>query len=62
MGPGSVVMLLVLGQDGAQVRLVQDQGPVEELMAQGADETFAEGVGQRRQRHPVQMIGTDVCG
>jgi hypothetical protein len=35
MGPGGVVVLLVFGQDGAQVRLVQDQGPVEELTAQG---------------------------
>ena len=44
MGPGGVVMLLVLGQDGAQVRLVQDQGPVEELTAQGADQALADGV------------------
>jgi hypothetical protein len=35
MRPGGVVMLLVLGQDGVQVRLVQDhQGPVEEFTAQ----------------------------
>jgi hypothetical protein len=31
MGTGGVVVLLVLGQDGAQVRLVKDQGPVEEF-------------------------------
>ena len=42
VGPGGVVMLLVFGQDGAQVRLVQDQGPVEELTAQGADEALAD--------------------
>ena len=41
MGPGGVVMLLVLGQDGAQVDLVQDQGPVEELTAQGANKALA---------------------
>jgi hypothetical protein len=36
-------------QDGAQVRLVQGQGqgPVEELTAQGADETFADRVHPR---------------
>jgi hypothetical protein len=28
MGPGGVVMLLVVGQDGAQMRLVQDEDPV----------------------------------
>jgi len=32
---------LVVGQDGAQVCLAEDQGPVEELSAQGADEAFA---------------------
>ena len=37
MGTGGVVVLLVFGQDGAQVRLVQDQGPVEEFTAQGSD-------------------------
>src|ERR1017187_8163803 len=48
MGPGGVVMLLVLGQGGAQVRLVQDQGPVEELTAQGADKALADRVHPRR--------------
>src|ERR1022692_1859114 len=48
MGPGGVVMLLVLGEDGAQVRLVQDQGPVEELTAQGAGEALADRVHPRR--------------
>jgi hypothetical protein len=36
-------MLLVLGQDRSQVGLVQDQGPVEDLAAQGADEALATG-------------------
>jgi hypothetical protein len=36
--PGCVVMLLVLGQDGAQVRLAEDQHPVQELAARGLDE------------------------
>jgi hypothetical protein len=37
MWPGGVVTLPVLSQDCAQVCLVQDQGPVEELAARGAD-------------------------
>ena len=61
VGPGGVVMLLVLGQDGAQVCLVQDQGPVEEFPAQGADQAFADCVGPHRQQHLIQMIGTGVC-
>src|ERR1019366_373933 len=48
MGAGGVVMLLVFGQDGAQVRLVQDQGPVEELTAQGANQALADRVHPRR--------------
>src|SRR5262249_53515304 len=48
MGPGGVVMLLVLGQDGAQVSFIQDQSPVEELTAQGADEALADRVHPRR--------------
>ena len=31
MGPGGVVMLLVFGQDGAQVRLAQDQDPAQRM-------------------------------
>ena len=41
VGPGGVVMLLVLGQDRPQMRPVQDQVPVEDLTAQGADRIFA---------------------
>jgi hypothetical protein len=41
-------MLLVVRQDGAQVRLVQDHGPVEELTAQGADKALADRVHPRR--------------
>ena len=48
MRPGGVVMLLVLGQDRSQVRLVQDQGPVEDLTAQGADKALADRVHPRR--------------
>jgi len=35
--PGSVVMPQVLGQHPAQVVLIADQHPVQELPAQGAD-------------------------
>ena len=62
MRPGGVVMLLILSQDSAQVRLIKDQGPVQEFAAQGADEPLADRVGRRRQQHPIQMIGTDVSG
>jgi len=41
-------MLLVFGQDGAQMRLVEDQGPVEELPAQGADQALADRFHPRR--------------
>ena len=61
MGPGGVVTLLVLGQDGAQVRLVQIQGLVEEFTAQGADQALADGVEPRRQQHLIQVIGAEVC-
>ena len=33
--PGRVVMRLVLGQDGAQMRFTENQHAVEELTAQG---------------------------
>jgi hypothetical protein len=59
---GRVVVGLVLDQDGAQMRLAEDQHAVEELAAQGADEAFAGRVGRRRRLHPVQMIGTGVSG
>jgi hypothetical protein len=41
MRPGRVVVDLVLGQDGAQVRLAENHHPVEELAAQRAEEAFA---------------------
>jgi hypothetical protein len=39
--PGRVVVRLVFGQDGAQMPFAEDQHPVEELSAQGADEALA---------------------
>ena len=59
--PGGVVVLLVFGQDGAQVRLAENQDAVEEFAAQCPDEAFADRVGPHRQQHLIQMTGTDVC-
>lgn len=44
MRPGRVVVHQVLGQHPAQVLLVDDQQPVEEFPAQGADDPFADRV------------------
>jgi hypothetical protein len=52
----------VLGQHLAQVVLIDDQQPVEEVPAKGADVPFADGVGRRRRLHPIQMISTGVSG
>jgi hypothetical protein len=45
--PGRVVVRLVLGQDGAQMSLAEDQDAVEEFSAEGADEAFADRVHAR---------------
>ena len=60
--PGAVVVPQVLGQQLTQVMLIDDQQPVEELTAQGADDPFTDRVGPRRQLHPFQMIDTVGCG
>jgi hypothetical protein len=41
MRPGGVVVDLVLGQDGPQMRFTEDQPVVQELAAQGTEEAFA---------------------
>src|SRR6266705_405486 len=48
--PGGVVVPQVLGQHLAQVVLIDDQHPVQELAAQGADDSLADGVRFRRLR------------
>ena|ERR1019366_5991312 len=48
--PGGAVMPEVFGQYLAQVMLIDDQQPVGELQAQGADDRFADGVRSRRLR------------
>jgi hypothetical protein len=60
--PVRVVELLELAQRVEQVRLVPDQGPVEQLTAAGLHPALHDRVGLRRQLHPMAMIGTDVCG
>jgi hypothetical protein len=48
--PGCVVVKEIFGQYLAQVTLVNDQQPVEELTAQGADDPFADRVRSGRLR------------
>jgi hypothetical protein len=40
--------------------LIDDQQPVEDLPAQGADHPFADRVAPHRQLHLIRVIGTDV--
>jgi hypothetical protein len=42
--------------------LVPHECAVQELAAASADPAFGYRVGHHRQLHPVQMIGTGVCG
>jgi len=62
MGTSSVVMGLVLGQDGPQVPLAEDQHLVGDLGPGREHEPFRIGIGTPSQQHSVQMISTDVCG
>jgi hypothetical protein len=57
-----VVVQQVFGQHLAQVVFVDDQQPVEELAAQGADDPFADGVAPHRQLHPIRRIGIVASG
>jgi hypothetical protein len=60
--PVLIMVGLVLGQHPAQVVLIDDQRPIEQLTSQGADDPFADRVGLHRRLHPIQMIGTGVSG
>jgi hypothetical protein len=60
--PACVVEQQVFGQHPAQMVLINDQQPVEQIPAQGTDDPFADRVGPSRQVHLIQMIGTDVSG
>jgi hypothetical protein len=52
--PGSVVMPQVFGQHPAQMVLIDDQQPVQELPSQGADHPFADRVRSRRLRRAAE--------
>jgi hypothetical protein len=52
--PGGVVMPQVLGQHPAQMVLINDQEPVEELTTQGADDPFVDRVRPGRLRRAGQ--------
>src|SRR6266516_7593840 len=52
MRAGRVVVLLVIGQDGAQVGLAQDEHAIKEFTAQGSDEALTGRV------HPRSLHGS----
>jgi hypothetical protein len=58
----SVVVPQVLGQDPAQMILINDQHPVEDLSAQGTETPLADRVAPHRQLHPIRAIGIDGSG
>ncbi|MDT5000435.1 MAG: hypothetical protein QOK12_2540 [Mycobacterium sp.] len=51
----------VLAQHCLEVAAVEDQHPVEQFAADGADPSFGDRVGPRRQLHLIPTIGTVVC-
>ena len=60
--PGGVVVPQVLGQDPAQMILIDYQHPVEKLPPQGTYHPFADRVAPHRQLHPISTIGTSASG
>jgi hypothetical protein len=58
----AVVVPGVLSQDLAEMPLAEDQYVVQALTAERANEPFRIGIGPHRRLHPIQMIGTAVCG
>ena len=60
--PARVVVAEVFGQHLAQMVFTDDQQPVEQLTAQGADYPFADRVAPHRQLHPIRTIGTGASG
>jgi hypothetical protein len=55
-------MRCVLGQCVFEVALVEDQYSVEQLAADGADPSFGDRVGPRRQLHLIPTIGIAASG
>jgi hypothetical protein len=60
--PSGVVVPQVFGQHLPQMMLIDDQQPVQELPAQGADDPLADGIAPHRQLHLIRAIGTAGCG
>jgi len=54
MRPGCLVVLLVFGQHLSQVLFIDDQQPVQELTAQGTDDSLADRVRFGRLRRAGQ--------
>jgi hypothetical protein len=52
----------ILGQHCREMAAVDDEYPVEQLAADGADPSFGDRVGPRRQLHLIPTIGIAVCG
>ena len=57
-----IVVVLVFGQEPAQMVLVPHESAVQELAAASTDRAFGDRVGSRRQLRLMAMIGTGVCG
>ena len=55
--PMGVEVRYVLGQHGLKLAPVEDEHPVQQLAADGADEPFGVTVGPRRQLHLIPTIG-----
>jgi hypothetical protein len=55
-------VLQVLGQDLAQVALVEDEQPAGDFAAQGTDHPLADRIASYRQLHLIRVIGTDASG
>jgi hypothetical protein len=62
MRPVRVVELLEHAQCLQQVRLVPDQGPVEQLATAGLHPSLHDRVAPHRQLHPIRMIDTGLSG
>ena len=61
--PGGVVVPQILGQHPAQMVLIDDQQPVQELAAQGGTvDSLADRVIPHRQLHRIRSIGTGASG
>ncbi|MDT7717738.1 MAG: hypothetical protein QOH09_3730, partial [Pseudonocardiales bacterium] len=60
--PVGVEVRHVLGQHNLKLVPVEDQHPIQQLTADGADPSFGETVGPRRQLHLIPTIGIAASG